>query len=82
MLLSKAGKALLKSFEEPENWTFDNYTAEHKLTGIVLWVGSGALFFDGYRKYEGMLNILERHYLYRKFIAMKRQIFAEQLNEV
>lgn len=80
MFLKPATVALYKALQHPEDWKCDSYTAEHK-SGVVLWVGNGAFFFNGYGSEHtpSFTGLLERHVLWYFYKRMLNSSVAQQL---
>lgn len=67
--------------EAPDLWEIGPHTAQHIPSGVIIWVSSGPFFFDGYGKYSGILNLVERHFLWRKFRNMQRTALANAISK-
>jgi len=82
---SDAGKVLSDSLDNAEHWYLSNtqYTVRHIPSNLVFWVGNGGWFFDGYQNYYVKdtpilkLGLVERHFLYRKYKKMIKNIKKE-----
>lgn len=77
IVLSEAGKALLKALEEhPEDFKCTTHTITHKSSYTTWWIGNGGFFFNGYNGTPKVLNLLERHYLYYKAKQAQKRAVA------
>ena len=82
---SDVARALSDALDHPEDWDFrKEFTIKHKPSDIVMWIGNGSFFFDGYAELFGdgvipHIGLIERHFLYRKYKRVSRKLIADNI---
>lgn len=66
--MTPTGRALLKAFEHPDDWTLHQHRASYKDGRIHIWIGNGLIFFQ--TEPLPLLGFFERIYLWYKFWQM------------
>jgi hypothetical protein len=78
---SEAAAIVSDALSDESAWKAGHYTLDHK-SGLRLWMGNGAWFFDVYEPNGGAIGLLERHFLYRKARALVRKLAVASLKRV
>ena len=79
--MTEAGKALLKSFENSDNWDIGEHTAFHKITKIRIWITDGFFFFEGYQEDKMGLSLIDKWVCKRAFNKMRNKKIANILTK-
>lgn len=77
--MSNAGVALRTALGNFDDWDISEYTAVHRPSKTIWWIGNGAWFFDAYRA-PSTLGLVERHFLWRSYKRMVNAQVAALLN--
>lgn len=67
----KSVEALIKSLtEHPEEWTFGQYSADHK-SGVRVWTGNGFFFLGFYHPCEWSFSLIDKFRVERALTICK-----------